>query len=143
MVRAHQDRRRRMSQISPYLRAAEGNHLLWWCPGCKMHHMIAYGDGPGPRWGWNGDEVKPTFTPSVLVRYNLWTPPATDPEVAAKIRAGEIVQTKIEHVCHLFVKDGQLEFLGDCTHELAGKTVPMVELRAEDDEPMEDADDAS
>ncbi|MGC4033677.1 MAG: hypothetical protein QM754_18485 [Tepidisphaeraceae bacterium] len=27
--------------------------------------------------------------------------------------------------CHSFVRDGQIEFLGDCTHELAGKTVPL------------------
>lgn len=28
-------------------------------------------------------------------------------------------------VCHSFVRDGQIEFLGDCTHSLAGQTVPL------------------
>ena len=28
-------------------------------------------------------------------------------------------------VCHSFVRAGQIEFLGDCTHEFAGQTVPM------------------
>lgn len=31
-------------------------------------------------------------------------------------------------VCHLFMREGKLEFLSDCYHELAGKTVPMEEL---------------
>lgn len=55
---------------------ADDGSLLFWCPGCQMHH------GPvvertelrpsGPLWEWNG-----------------------------------------------------IEFLSDCTHELAGKTVPL------------------
>lgn len=28
-------------------------------------------------------------------------------------------------VCHSFVRDGKIEFLGDCTHEFAGKTVDL------------------
>lgn len=30
--------------------------------------------------------------------------------------------------CHSYVKAGRWEFLGDCTHDLAGQTVPMVPL---------------
>jgi hypothetical protein len=26
-------------------------------------------------------------------------------------------------VCHVFVKAGEIQYLSDCTHELAGKTV--------------------
>ena len=29
--------------------------------------------------------------------------------------------------CHLFVRDGRIEFLGDSEHELKGGTVDMVE----------------
>lgn len=29
------------------------------------------------------------------------------------------------HTCHSFVRDGQIEFLSDCTHALAGKTVSL------------------
>lgn len=32
------------------------------------------------------------------------------------------------HVCHTFVTDGKINFLSDCTHELAGQTVPMQDL---------------
>lgn len=28
-------------------------------------------------------------------------------------------------VCHSFVRAGRIEFLGDCTHALAGQTVPL------------------
>lgn len=30
-------------------------------------------------------------------------------------------------VCHCFVADGAMQFLGDCTHALAGQTVPIPE----------------
>jgi hypothetical protein len=41
-------RRNLMSQLSPILRLATGNHLTFWCPGCKQAHMITFGEGPGP-----------------------------------------------------------------------------------------------
>lgn len=28
-------------------------------------------------------------------------------------------------VCHSFIRDGQIQFLSDCTHALAGQTVPL------------------
>jgi hypothetical protein len=34
----------------------------------------------------------------------------------------------IEVRCHSFVRAGMIEFLSDCTHELAGKTVPIPDL---------------
>lgn len=32
------------------------------------------------------------------------------------------------YVCHCFIRNGMIEFLTDCTHNLAGQTVPMVDL---------------
>lgn len=34
---------------------------------------------------------------------------------------------QISKRCHSFVVDGQMQFLGDCTHALAGQTVPIPE----------------
>lgn len=99
-----------MGLLSPILRSGEGGRLVWRCPGCKRAHGIATGDGPGHRWGWNGDVAAPTFTPSVLVRYD-GADAGTDGAPPA--------------VCHSFVTDGQMRFLGDCTHALAGQTVPI------------------
>ena len=93
--------------------------LTFKCPGCDERHKVMVGEGPGPRWGWNGSLDKPTFTPSVLV---TWNEPSDieaefdDPSKDKKL------------VCHSFVRDGNIEFLQDCSHGLAGKTVPLPEL---------------
>lgn len=58
---------------------------------------------PGRGWSWNGDYEKPTVHPSVLL---------TRPDVRS----------------HLFIWEGQLRYCADCSHELAGKTVDMVDF---------------
>ena len=85
----------------------------FWCPGCNRVHSIR-SEGPRSNWGFNGDYEKPTFTPSVLV-----TRPAKPdaPESFKEYREGI--------VCHSFVTNGQIQFLGDCTHKLANQTVPL------------------
>lgn len=117
-----------MAKISRVLRSAEGDGLLFHCLGCNMLHQVKVGEGAGPRWGWDGNVDAPTFTPSVLVSWHHWMPSAEDPEVAAKIQRGEIVQTQEQRVCHSFVRGGRIEFLSDCTHALAGKTVDLPEV---------------
>ncbi|TXN79295.1 DUF6527 family protein [Methylobacterium sp. WL8] len=94
------------------LRRAEGGLLLFWCPGCASAHSVNVSPG---RWGFNGDHERPTFTPSVLVTYNG--------DDAGKDGAPPAI-------CHSFVTDGQIQFLGDCTHALAGQTVPLPEFDA-------------
>jgi len=32
------------------------------------------------------------------------------------------------NICHSFIRDGKIQFLGDCTHALAGQTVDLPEL---------------
>lgn len=117
-----------MGILSSVLRNTAGNRLSFLCPGCDMPHSIQAGDGPGPRWTYNGNAEKPTFRPSVLLTWDQLTPAGTTPELWAKIKAGEIKQTKIHHVCHSFVTDGRVQFLGDCTHALAGQTVDLPDF---------------
>lgn len=81
--------------------ADQAGHVIW-CPGCEMHHMLS------SSWTFNGDLVNPTFSPSLLVRYN-W---------------GE-KQTPCR--CHSFIRDGKIQFLDDCTHKLAGQTIELEE----------------
>jgi hypothetical protein len=64
----------------------------------------------------------PTLTPSILVR---GTVPVTDEQVA-RIMAGEKIEP-VETICHSYVTDGKIQFLNDCTHELAGQTVDLPE----------------
>ncbi|MFD1952110.1 DUF6527 family protein [Sphingomonas arantia] len=85
---------------------------MFWCPGCDGAHQVFVGEGGGPRWGWNGDAVRPTFTPSILVGYN-----GSD--------AG--VDGAPPETCHSFVVDGRIQFLSDCTHALTGQTVDIPE----------------
>jgi len=76
--------------------------FLFWCPGCECAHYL---ETKPDAWAWNGNMRKPTATPSILLR----------PQHASN-----------DNCCHLFMRDGELQFLSDCTHGLAGKTVGMV-----------------
>lgn len=77
-----------------------GDMVEMWCPGC---HFIHYVD---EKWDFSGDVYVPTISPSILVRWQF-----TGQE---------------EQRCHSFIRQGQWEFLGDCTHDLVGQTVPLV-----------------
>ncbi len=90
--------------------------LNFWCPGCDEPHSIRT-EGPNSNWGWNGDEVKPTFTPSVKV-----TSPA-NPNASEEFK-----EWRTERICHSFVKDGMIQFLGDCTRAMANQTIPIPPL---------------
>ena len=114
-----------MAALSAILRSVEGGGLSFRCPGCGDTHMVPVGDGAGPRWSWNGDIQRPTFSPSILVRsghhvpghdglgcWCTWDDRAEFPDLKCTI-------------CHSFVTGGMIQFLGDCTHALAGQTVEL------------------
>ena len=92
--------------MSNRLEWLEDNSLYFDCPGCGMMHAVPVNKTKSPCWSWNNDMVNPTFSPSLLVR---WT----------------VGDKQIPKVCHSFVKNGNIEFLTDCTHEHAGKTLPL------------------
>lgn len=96
-----------MGALGPKLRTAQGGFLAFYCPGCRCGHSIRTGDGPGPRWSFDGNAERPTFSPSVLV-----STLAKDDRPARTL-------------CHLFVRDGRIEFLTDSAHDLAGQTVDL------------------
>lgn len=118
-----------MAQISRVLRSVAGGGLGFWCPGCEEMHVVWTGQGPGPRWSWNGDVEKPVFGPSVLV---TGVKRLTDDQHAAWMR-GEPLPEPVPRRCHTFVgcngaQPGQIIFLGDCTHALAGRVVEMADV---------------
>ncbi len=86
------------------------------CVGCKGLHSIATDKSSPQVWDFNCNFEKPTFNPSLLVQYPNY---------------GEIGFTK---KCHSFIRNGEWQFLSDCTHELAGKTVPMIDIDFEFDD---------
>jgi len=83
--------------------------FVFHCPGCGYDHPFHTGGDPAtrPQWDWNGSLERPTFTPSLVV--------FKDNPVAR---------------CHLFMTDGNIQFLDDCFHNLAGKTVPVPDYEA-------------
>lgn len=120
-----------MAALSKFLRSIAGGGLAFWCEGCGEAHVVMVGEGPGPRWGWNGDVDKPVFTPSVLCR---GVKRLTDEQHAAWMR-GERLPEPLPQRCHTFVgcngaKPGEIIFLGDCTHELADQVRPLAEMPA-------------
>lgn len=123
-----------MAKISKVLRSLEGNRLAFWCPGCDEAHWVSFGEGPGPRWGYNGNPDAPTFTPSILVRGvrieggDAELDRILDTYRLPEEREAMLADKRINTVCHSFVTDGEIQFLGDCTHKMAGQTVPLVEF---------------
>lgn len=85
---------------------AGGNRfIIWWCPGCDEPHSVPI-EGP-KAWGFQGPDDKPTLTPSVLVY---------------EVKNGNEV---IIPRCHCYVRTGQVQFLNDCGHKMAGKLVDL------------------
>lgn len=56
---------------------------------------------PNCNWSFNGDFENPTFRPSMR-----------------NVATGE----------HFFATDGKIQYLSDCRHEMAGKTVDMIDV---------------
>ena len=83
------------------------------CPGCKHPHVLAttIPQSNGAKWSFNKDMDKPTFSPSLLV----WSD---------GIPSEGIPATR----CHSFIRDGKIQFLGDCTHELKNQTVDLLDV---------------
>ena len=82
----------------------EVTQYLFHCPGCGYPHWVRT-KGPGPLWTvtFNGDVDRPTVMPSLLVQPNQ------------------------PQQCHSFIRDGQIQFLDDSHHGLAGQTVELPE----------------
>ena len=94
------------------------------CPGCANYHVFytqpwksgSYVDGKwvpkdGPVWTFNGDMDNPTFGPSLLI-------------YEGRFEDGELSHPR----CHLFVRNGKIQYCPDCGHDLKGKTVDMADV---------------
>lgn len=86
------------------------------CLACGEGHALT-------GWHFNGDVDRPTFSPSLLVTGKR---PITNDE-AARIINGESLDIP-DRVCHSFIVDGNIQYLSDCTHELAGCTIELPEF---------------
>ena len=84
------------------LNVLKNGQALFRCPGCGLIHAISILPG---RWSWDQDPYHPTITPSILVKQSLWNAPTI--------------------ICHSFITGGNIQFLTDSTHALAGRTVEL------------------
>lgn len=89
---------------------AEATHLELRLPGpssflCLPVQLRGKREGTG-NWTWNGSTEAPDLKPSVLSKMG---------------RDGGIV-------CHSWINDGKVQFLGDCTHEFAGQTLDLLDV---------------
>jgi hypothetical protein len=76
-------------------------YFSFWCPGCKSCHSV------NSTWTWNLSLSTPTITPSIKVTG---------------------VNEQGTTICHLYIRDGNIEYLDDCTHELKGQTIRMLDV---------------
>jgi hypothetical protein len=82
---------------------------LYWCEGCGYEHAFALHENGGHH-SFNGDLDNPTVSPSLVQNF---TP---------------------GKMCHSFIRDGKIQYLGDCWHHLKGQTIelPDVEQKIEE-----------
>ncbi len=73
---------------------------LHYCPGCDAVHIIPNS------WEFNNNYNLPTFTPSV--KHN-WGDKRT---------------------CHYNLVNGEINYCGDCTHELLGQKITLPDIPA-------------
>src|ERR1700739_1992527 len=94
-----------MKFIVRNLRVADGNireYVYYWCSGCDRAHSV-----PAERGNWNKRVEPQTLHPSVRPYY-------VHPETKVEITS-----------CHYFLKNGVIEYCGDCPHDLNGQKVPL------------------
>ena len=95
-----------MSKAKLYVSQDKKTEQVWiYCPGCKTHHAFTVKHPTFSPWQWNGDIEKPTFSPSMLVNKDY-----------------------PESRCHSFVREGKIQYLDDCFHELKNQTVELPEI---------------
>ncbi len=84
--------------------------FYFFCPGCQCEHGVwtTISNYNNAKWCFNGNMDKPTFSPSI------------------KVTIGH--HPKPNEVCHSFVRDGKIQFLDDCTHDLKGTTVYLDQI---------------
>ena len=104
-----------MIPLGSKLVTQECGYTMFRSPACMTPHALSIAPS---RWNFNGDGDKPTFTPSVLVTHDAV--PGAGPGFEEYLTA---------RACHSFITGGRIQFLGACTHALAGQTVDLPDWR--------------
>lgn len=98
-----------MAKLEIITPSEQGPDFAFYCPGCECSHGVWTTREGHPVWEFNGDLERPTFKPSIRVRWP----------------SGE---EQRENICHSFVREGRIQYLADCTHRLVGQTIDLPEI---------------
>ena len=93
------------------------------CPGCKDEHVV-----PGNRWRITGTTPQDvTCEPSLLVTSGHFCEGRKEDNGCWCDYAKNHPEfdSFTCYRCHSYIRSGQIQFLGDCSHALAGQTVPL------------------
>ena len=77
-------------------RFKDGKTIMFFCEACDTVH------GFNTTWKIEGPDSAPTVSPSLLVT------------------------GRSDYRCHAFIKNGHIEYLSDCSHAHAGKTLKLI-----------------
>lgn len=78
---------------------------IFYCPGCRVFHLIQLNIAFDPHFSWNGDNKKPTFTPAYRLKDEF----------------------SDETLCHVAISNGRLRYMSDSKHQFAGFIIEMKE----------------
>lgn len=100
------------------------------CPGCGDDHVLVTVPGHGAQWSWNGSLDIPTFSPSLMVTSGHYAEgrETPNPDGCYCTTDKDFPPGWACYRCHSFIRDGRIQFLGDCTHALAGQTVDLPDI---------------
>src|SRR5680860_1899129 len=76
---------------------------FYFCKGCGYEHCFAL-KNKGGHHDFNMDLENPTISPSLLQNFSP------------------------DRICHSFIKNGMIQYLGDCWHELRGQTIELPDI---------------
>lgn len=143
-----------MGQLSPVLRSLAGEKVAFMCPACNRAHAVYIGARIDNRatWTFDGNVDLPSFHPSVdakSIRTDLTEAEEDEYDRALDKLINEfgrdvaykkiMEDTRFAYRCHSWVKAGTIAFVGDSTHSLAGKTVPLAHWSTSHEEQKQQA----
>ena len=86
------------------------NKISFWCKGCNCMHILPVGKDDRVHWEFNGDFKIPTISPSIRVEHY-----------------SEELNRMV--ICHSFIIGGKIQYLSDCTHKFAGRTIELIDIK--------------
>lgn len=93
-----------------------GRTRIFMCPACNVAHIFAVDLPSGNGWTFNDDYAAPTCAPSLAIRRPV-------------VKGGKVSKGQHQTLCHLFLREGVIDYCNDCPHPLAGERVALPFFR--------------